>query len=532
MNFLKDKFFFSILLFLLVFFMQGVFNLPVLDRDEARFATASKTMLETKDFIDIKMQEETRYKKPIGIYWAQVSSNYIFGSPPFDKIWIYRIPSLLGIMISLLLIYKFLYSTYSREVGLLSVFFLTLSFLTISEIHQAKTDAMLFLFITLCNILTIKAIFEGNLKKYFRIIYWVSMALGILIKGPIILIFTICPLVLISIIQKKNFFNLIWTKVGFSIFLLISIPWFILISLKSNGLFWHESVINDLFNKVRAGQESHGFIPGYYTLLIFLFFWPGSIFIPSLILNFKKKFKEHFFENHVNCFLILCFLVPFILYEMIPTKLPHYIFPAYATLSILVAKEIIMRKFSPNLLNYSLLPAIIFPLTILSIITFAIYEYSSFDTEFLFIIIILLFLLFYLVYFLKKKKVKKILILASIHQAFIYLVAVYYLVPKLDSFWIAKNMNKLIDNYIGVVDEVIHFGFNEPSLTFLTSHKSKKHKETYKLKNKKILYLVEKDFEDSTLDNNKFRNFRLVDEIKGFNYSQGKTKLIRVYANF
>ena len=57
--------------------MQGVFNLPVLDRDEARFATASKTMLETKDFIDIKMQEETRYKKPIGIYWAQVSSNYI-----------------------------------------------------------------------------------------------------------------------------------------------------------------------------------------------------------------------------------------------------------------------------------------------------------------------------------------------------------------------------------------------------------------------------------------------------------------------
>ena len=122
---------------------------------------------------------------------------------------------------------------------------------------------------------------------------------------------------------------------------------------------------------------------------------------------------------------------------MIPTKLPHYIFPAYATLSILVSKEIIMRKFSPNLLNYSLLPAIIFPLTILSIITFAIYEYSSFDTEFFFIIIILLFLLFYLIYFLKKKS-KKILILASIHQAFIYLVAVYYLVPKLDSFWIAK----------------------------------------------------------------------------------------------
>ena len=59
--------------------MQGILNLPVIDRDETRFATASKTMLETKNFIDIKMQDEARYKKPIGIYWAQVVSNYFLG---------------------------------------------------------------------------------------------------------------------------------------------------------------------------------------------------------------------------------------------------------------------------------------------------------------------------------------------------------------------------------------------------------------------------------------------------------------------
>ena len=76
--------------------MQGILNLPVIDRDEARFATASKTMLETKDFIDIKMQDEARYKKPIGIYWAQVVSNYFLGDIPYDKIWVYRMPSLIS----------------------------------------------------------------------------------------------------------------------------------------------------------------------------------------------------------------------------------------------------------------------------------------------------------------------------------------------------------------------------------------------------------------------------------------------------
>ena len=59
-------------------------------------------------------------------------------------------------------------------------------------------------------------------------------------------------------------------------------------------------------------------------------------------------------------------------------------------------------------------------------------------------------------------------------------------------------MNKVINNYIETVDEVIHFGFNEPSLIFLTSHKAKK-KNIITHSNKKILFLVEEKFEDSVL---------------------------------
>ena len=96
MKFLKEKYIPIILFFIFIFFIQGVVNLPVLDRDEARFATASKTMIETRDFIDIKMHDEVRYKKPVGIYWLQSVSNYFLGNKPFDKIWVYRIPSILG----------------------------------------------------------------------------------------------------------------------------------------------------------------------------------------------------------------------------------------------------------------------------------------------------------------------------------------------------------------------------------------------------------------------------------------------------
>ena len=37
---------------------------------------------------------------------------------------------------------------------------------------------------------------------------------------------------------------------GFMIFILNSVPWFIAINIKSGGLFWAESIGNDLLNKV------------------------------------------------------------------------------------------------------------------------------------------------------------------------------------------------------------------------------------------------------------------------------------------
>ena len=51
----------------LLFFLPGFFNIPAIDRDEARFAQATKQMVETGDFVDIRFQDEVRYKNPVGI---------------------------------------------------------------------------------------------------------------------------------------------------------------------------------------------------------------------------------------------------------------------------------------------------------------------------------------------------------------------------------------------------------------------------------------------------------------------------------
>src|ERR1700684_3151224 len=84
----------------LLAFLPGFFQIPPVDRDEAYFAQATKQMIETGDYIDIRYQDDVRYRKPVGIYWLQaavVNTASALGVPNArEKIWLYRVPSLLG----------------------------------------------------------------------------------------------------------------------------------------------------------------------------------------------------------------------------------------------------------------------------------------------------------------------------------------------------------------------------------------------------------------------------------------------------
>src|SRR5713101_3707030 len=87
----------------LFLYLPGIAAIPPLDRDEARFAQATRQMLETGDFLRIRFQDEARNKKPAGIYWLQAISVSTFSSPAATAIWPYRLPSLLGGIAAVLL---------------------------------------------------------------------------------------------------------------------------------------------------------------------------------------------------------------------------------------------------------------------------------------------------------------------------------------------------------------------------------------------------------------------------------------------
>src|SRR5580704_381493 len=87
----------------LALYLPGMTAIPVLDRDEARFAQATRQMLETGDFLHIRFLDEARNRKPAGIYWLQAASVRLFSDSESTAIWPYRLPSLLGASLAVLL---------------------------------------------------------------------------------------------------------------------------------------------------------------------------------------------------------------------------------------------------------------------------------------------------------------------------------------------------------------------------------------------------------------------------------------------
>ncbi len=328
----------------LLSFLPGFFQIPPVDRDEARFAQATRQMIENGDYVDIRFQDESRYKKPVGIYWLQaavVKTAEAVGMPQArTRIWLYRIPSLLGAVGAVLLTYWTALAFVSRRAAVLAGAMMATCVLLGVEARLAKTDAMLLMTSAAAMGALGRIYLAGQGKPLdshsawlLPAILWTAVAGGILLKGPLILMFIGLAAATLAIadrdakwlLRARPIAGLIWI-------LLLALPWFVAILLRSGETFFSDSVGQDLFAKVVSGQESHGAPPGSYFVMFWGTFWPGSILAGLAALPVWNARREP------GARFLLAWLVPsWIVFEIVATKLPHYVLPLYPAVAILIA---------------------------------------------------------------------------------------------------------------------------------------------------------------------------------------------------
>lgn len=334
----------------LALYLPGLGALPPFDRDEARYVQASKQMLETGNYIDIRFQQEARYKKPVGVYWLQTAAVKTFAGGNKTALWAYRMPSFLAAWGAVLTLFAVASVWFGSTAAWVSALSLAPCLLLLAESHLAKTDAPLFL-LSLLAFSALGMIYQAknHAKKRWALLFWLALAGGILVKGPLLpAMLALTALTLLFLEARKGQkpvwlgqLGLFW---GLPLLVLLVAPWFVAIHQLSGGQFWQGSVVQDILPKVLSGQESHFGVPGLYTVLSLALFFPGSVLVWGwLPQTLKAFFKTLFGQTQASkmawptaVWFCLAWLIPnWLGFELMPTKLSHYILPLLAPLALL-----------------------------------------------------------------------------------------------------------------------------------------------------------------------------------------------------
>jgi 4-amino-4-deoxy-L-arabinose transferase-like glycosyltransferase len=286
-----------IILFLLTFgaAAPGVFLLPALDRDESRFAQASKEMLEENNYIVIQYQDELRNKKPAGIHWLQAASTAIFTGPEAKQIWTYRVPSWLGAAFATLACFWAGIPLIGRRAAFLGAALFGASLLLTSEAHISKTDGVL-VFLTTLGIGALGRLYLGTDRPgRMAFLVWLTVSASFLIKGPVTMM----------VVAYAGLGAFVWARAadgkggdwwrpltdwkGPALFVAMVLPWFLWIQAATDGQYIEGAVGKDLKDKFTGASEGHAGWFLYHLSHIPAWFFPATLlFVAGLAASVKQ----------------------------------------------------------------------------------------------------------------------------------------------------------------------------------------------------------------------------------------------------
>jgi 4-amino-4-deoxy-L-arabinose transferase-like glycosyltransferase len=521
----------------LILYAPGLSAIPPLDRDEARFAQATRQMLETGDFIRIRFQDEARNKKPAGIYWLQAAAVATFSSPERADIWPYRLPSVLGASAAVLMIFAFGARLLgSPRAGFIGAALTASALGIVVEAHLAKTDAALLATVVAgqgaFGLVYVRTRKGRRVSPFLPLAFWLAEGVAILLKGPPGPVLALLTVISLSIADR----DMQWAKElrpvpGIIVTSVIVLPWLVAVESATAGQFIVDAVSNDLLPKLVGAQESHGAPPGYYLALAVPCFWPGSLVIVLAILWgwwHRAAAAPRF---------LLAWLVPaWIFFELMPTKLPHYVLPLYPALALLAGgalAEGVANRLAGAAQFFDRVIKLLWVVVTIGLAVVLVALPGRFGGAISPVIIAASLVLVssaFLLLFREWQPITVVGMLTALAATFV-VPAALEVAPKLRTLWLSRSAASLLARYPPDPGEaVLSVGYSEPSIVFLLGTATRL--VTAAPANDQLagagMALVNDRFNDEFLQSLASRKMaaRALGSVEGLDYSSGGGKLV------
>ncbi len=384
----------------LVLFLAGSVRTGVVDRDEARFALAVREMAERGDWIVPTNWGELRFQKPILIYWLGGASWRAFGESEFGL----RLPSALCATAVVLLTALAGARRFGRETGERAGIVMATTLLIVLQAHAFTADAALLLGTTVSflawDALRDRAVDDrGDGSRGparagpLRVAFWLGVAFGALAKlvnvgfllaagaarvalrgdlSPRTNRLLVAALVVGAVAVAIPGLGSLGPSMAVAVGLFLAVhglrsaegrvalanlgpawgaplalalvaAWGIPALLRTEGAFWTLGVEQDLIGRTAKPFEGHSGIPGYYLVTSLAMLFPWAAYLPRALGRAWSARRD----DDTLQFLLAWIIGPWILIELVTSKLPHYILVATPALALLVAREFEARTYAP-----------------------------------------------------------------------------------------------------------------------------------------------------------------------------------------
>jgi 4-amino-4-deoxy-L-arabinose transferase-like glycosyltransferase len=335
----------AILLFGLALMLSGNWLLPLTDRDETRFAEASREMLQRHDYVVPWFNGAWRFDKPILIYWCQSASYRVLGENEFAA----RLPSAIFTTLTAWLLVRWGRKIADAKTALMAggIFLLGLHVAIIGRVATADMAMVFFFTLALWSGWELTRP-ENSSRKTWWWIFYVTLALGFLAKGPVAWL-PLGGIFLGRALRKDSFrLPLLETILGLGLTAAISAAWGIPALEQTNWAYLKVGIGEHVVHRSTGVNDGHGLkgLLGFiatlplYFVTFFISFFPWSTRVPATLKNWWPARGS----DVIGCYLLVQAAIVFVVFSCVRTKLPHYTMPAFACIALWLAREIAREK--------------------------------------------------------------------------------------------------------------------------------------------------------------------------------------------
>ncbi|MDX2227020.1 MAG: glycosyltransferase family 39 protein [Verrucomicrobiae bacterium] len=322
----------------LLVLLPGSDTLPLIDRDEPRFAQATREMMERGEWIIPYFNGEYRFDKPVLIYWMMRPFYNLMGVNELAA----RMPSILCTLALILVVFRMGRRFFDAVTG----FAATFGLLTCLQIQIHGRSAVADMPMVLAVTLSLWALYELLIKpgatpdrKWFWVLY-LSQGLGFLAKGPLTQVLPLVALLLYRFALWRK--PLPWKNLrlhwGIPVIVLIMAAWGIPALIRTDGEFWRIGMGKHVVERGIGEINDRRTFVFYYFATAFLSLCPWIAFLGWGWRILRREWTP------LNVWLLSFLAAPYVIFSLYATRLPHYVLPGFAAFFLILAQGLKLRR--------------------------------------------------------------------------------------------------------------------------------------------------------------------------------------------